>query len=90
MLLGGVKNIVLSPIKTSSCGNIISSNLATKNDFFAFSDVLFGRLQISVYRIEKSLFVFILMGLLSGGSSIVWFAIISVHINNSSRTQEFL
>ena len=31
-----------------------------KIDFFAFSDVLFGRLQKSVYRIEKSSFVLIL------------------------------
>ena len=55
----------------------------TKNDFFAFSDVLSGRLQKSVYRIKKSSFVLILWTVQISKSQGVPFVLETLKLNNS-------
>ena len=55
----------------------------TKNEFFAFSDVLFGTLQKSVYGIEKSSFVLILWTVQFSKSQGVPFVLGTLKLNNS-------
>ena len=57
--------------------------VGTVNDFFAFSDVLSGRLQKSVYRIKKSSFVLILWMVQISKSQGVPFVLETLKLNNS-------